>query len=99
MDASMSSVSQPNSRLKQQPLTVTVPYLAALLFVPLAFLIRLLLSTVIGHPSPYWLYGLAALGAAAYGGWGPGVFATAAGGLTGWYFYVRPAFGISDAVQ
>jgi len=90
------SHSQPG---KPRPPTVAGPYFVALLFVAFAFLLRFLLSPVVRHPSPYLLCGLAVIAAASYGGWGPGLFATATGALVGWYLYVRPAFGNSDAVQ
>src|SRR5260221_743426 len=72
------------------PLAGAGPYLGALLFVSIAFLIRIWLSSVIHRQSPYLLFGLAVLAAAIYGGRGPGLLATGAGVLVGWYFFIRP---------
>jgi len=74
------------------PLAGAGPYLGALLFVSIALLIRLWLSSVIHQQSAYFLFGLAVLAAATYGGRGPGLLATASGALVGWYFFIRPLF-------
>src|SRR5437667_12754468 len=84
-------------RRSSLPLAAADSYLAALLFVSLAFLIRIWLSSVIQLQSPYLLFGLAVLGAAIYGGRGPGLLATAASGLVGWYFFIRPMVGQGTA--
>jgi two-component system, cell cycle sensor histidine kinase and response regulator CckA len=96
---------QPGSQFERLlPLPAARHYVAALLLVSLAFLIRSTLSPVIEHPSPSLLCGLAVLAAAFYGGKGPGLFATIAGSLAGWYFNVQPklvakSFDGTDAVQ
>jgi len=73
------------------------PYLAALVFVSLAFLLRLSLSAVVQRQLPYLLFGLAVLAAASHGGRGPGLLATAASGLVGWYFFIRPVLAPGTA--
>src|SRR5260370_39350449 len=72
------------------PLAAAGPYLGSLLLVAFALLIRIWLSSVIHRQSPYLLFGLAVLAAATDGGRGPGLLATGAGGMVGWYFFIRP---------
>src|SRR6266567_3584143 len=79
------------------PLAGAGPYLGALLFVSVAFLIRIWLSSVIQQQSPYFLFGLAVLAATTYGGRGPGLLATASGALVGWYFFIRPVLARGTA--
>src|SRR5947209_6275487 len=91
-------------RKPTQPLSTSAKYAVALLLVSFAFLIRFLISPLVQHPSPYLLCGLAVFAAASYGGWGPGLFATAVSAMVGWYFYLLPRFDFqmhrsADAVQ
>src|SRR6266404_2245378 len=74
--------------------SVVGPYVLAAIFVVVALGVRLLLSRAIGNRSPYLLFALAVLAAAAYGGRGPGLFATALGALAGSYFFGSPTHSL-----
>ena len=52
-------------------------YSLALSFVAVAFAVRLLLSSSLQHQAPYLFFAPAMLAAAALGGFGPGIAATA----------------------
>jgi signal transduction histidine kinase/ActR/RegA family two-component response regulator len=64
-------------------------YLTAGMAVALAFSVRLALKPVIGNASPFLLFTPAVLVAAAYGGIGPAISATAAGAILGNHFFLR----------
>jgi PAS domain S-box-containing protein len=97
------SLMQPDSWLtKWWPSSSASAYLVASLLVSLAFLIRFLVASVLPHPSPYLLCGLAVVAAALHGGKGPGLFATAISAAAGWFSFVQPRLTppeLSDAVQ
>ncbi|MFP5285015.1 MAG: ATP-binding protein [Thermoanaerobaculia bacterium] len=66
--------------------------------------IRLLLHPVLGGSAPLLMFVLAVLVCAWYGGWGPGVAATVASALAGWFFFLPDLYsfgglGLADAIQ
>jgi len=65
-------------------------YGVALLAVLLAFLLNALLRTLVQGESPFLLLSAAVLVAAAYGGFGPGAFATLLGAAAGDYLFLSP---------
>ena len=56
--------------------------------------VRLLLSTVIGNRSPFFLFALAVLAAASYSGKGAGLFATVLSAVVGSYFFGEPRYSL-----
>jgi PAS domain S-box-containing protein len=72
-------------------------YLGGLIPVLIVVLIRLWLWPVVEQRSPFLLLALAVLVAAWFGGRGPGLIATAAGALMGWYFLLEPRFSFQLA--
>ena len=100
----LASQIQPASGSRRLGLSSVSPYLAALLLVAAALLIRLMLQPVVGNGSPFLLFAVAVLAAASYGGWRPGLLATVTSALTGLYFFVEPRYslrldGKSAAIQ
>lgn len=66
--------------------------------------LRLLLHPVLGGSAPLLMFVLAVLVCARYGGWGPGVAATAASAVAGWFFFLPDLYsfgglGLADAIQ
>ena len=68
----------------------TARYGAAALAVVLAFLLKAVLGPFLQEASTFLLLSAAVLAAAAYGGLGPGVFATLLGGVAGDYLFLPP---------
>jgi PAS domain S-box-containing protein len=68
----------------------TARYAAAALAVAAAFALTALLDPFLQEGSPFLLLSAAVLVAAAYGGVGPGVFATLLGAVAGDYFFLSP---------
>lgn len=66
----------------------------AFLAVAFALSVRLLLQPVLGEAAPLLAFVPAVLVAAWYGGYGPGLLATAAGGLSGTWFFLPPHRGL-----
>ena len=65
-------------------------YGVAIASVALAFVLRLLMTPILGDRAPFFPFGLAVLFAAWIGGLWPGVVATALGSLGGLYIFVLP---------
>lgn len=65
-------------------------YGVAVLAVALVFLIKVLLNPLLEQGSPFLLFSVAVLVAAAFGGFGPGVFATLTAAFVGDYFLLSP---------
>jgi PAS domain S-box-containing protein len=57
--------------------------------------LRFALEPVLGKHSPYLPFVLAVMVAARFGGWGPGLAATAASALSCWYFFIEPRFSFA----
>jgi two-component system, LuxR family, sensor kinase FixL len=68
------------------PRGIVAQYGIALVAIVAAVLIRLAFATVLAGSASYIFYMPAILIASAYGGWGPGIFATALGFLLGVFF-------------
>lgn len=60
-----------------------------------ALMLRFLLDPFLGGLLPFYVFYFAVLVAAAYGGYGPGVFTLAAGFLFGLYFFVTPRYSLT----
>src|SRR5262249_42938068 len=79
------------------------PYVVALISIAVAIGVRTALDPVLGDRQPFVACWLAVVVAARYGGIGPGLLATALGGLAGTFFFVpvrlslRPA-GVAEVV-
>src|SRR5436190_7287774 len=67
-------------------------YAVAVLAVLSATLLRFPLQPILGHTVPFLLYFPAVLFAAWYGGFGPGLAVTIAGGLASSFFWMEPTF-------
>jgi PAS domain S-box-containing protein len=65
-------------------------YGGAALAVALTILLKVLLDPFLQEGSPFFLLSAGVLVAVAYGGFGPGVFATLLGALVGDYFFLSP---------
>ena len=72
------------------------PYGAALAGILLAFAVRSILQPVLGEHYSYSLFTIAAVGVAAYGGYGPALLVVASGWIIGTYFFVPPYGALSD---
>ncbi len=68
----------------------SVRYGVAVLALAVAFLIQALFAPIVQGESAFLLLSAAVLVAAAFGGLGPGVFATLLGALIGDYFFLSP---------
>lgn len=60
-----------------------------------ALVLRSLLDPLLGGLLPFYLFYFAVLAAAAYGGYGPGVFTVATGFLLGLFFFVTPRYSLT----
>lgn len=69
-------------------------YAVAFLAVAFALAVRLLLQPILGEAAPLLAFVPAVLVAAWYGGYGPGLLATVAGGLAGTWFFLPPHRGL-----
>ena len=79
-------------------------YGLVLLAVPLTLGLRLLLQPFLGESAPLLMFVLPVLVCAWYGGRGPGMAATVASALVGWYFFLPGYYsfvglGLADAIQ
>ncbi len=71
-----------------------VGYAVALLGTAVVLAVRLLLDPLMGDQGPLLGFAVSVALAAWYGGRGPGLLATVAGLLSGWFFVVRPSFSL-----
>ena len=69
-------------------------YLVAVFFVALIFLVKLLLTFVLGIRGPFRLFLIATVASTWYGGLGPGLLATAIATLTADYFFLSPLYSL-----
>src|SRR6185295_15600330 len=72
--------------------STSLRYSVAVLALVFATLIRFPLQPFLGHSVPFLLYFPAVLFAAWYGGLGPGLLVTAAGGVASHFFWMEPYF-------
>lgn len=69
-------------------------YLVAILTVTLALLLKLLLTHLIAHESPFLLFFGAVMVSTWYGGLRPGLLATALAAFISDYFFLGPAYSV-----
>jgi signal transduction histidine kinase len=69
-------------------------HLVAMLVTALAAVVRFFLFGMLGDVEPYMPFIIAVMVAASYGGWKPGLLATALGAVAGVYLFVAPYFSL-----
>jgi len=70
-------------------------YGVAVLAVAIAVVLKLLLAPLIQEESPFLLFFLPIVVSAWYGGWGPGLLATALATLSSDFFFIAPAYSFT----
>src|SRR5215467_5842790 len=77
--------------------TLWMRYVFAIAVVAVATLARFALEPVLDLKAPFTLYFLGVVLSAWFGGFGPGLLATALAGVAGWYFFVPPQYSFRSS--